>query len=206
MSVKQVIRVVMADDHSMFRQGICRMFSLENDIAVVGECSDGEELLRLIDQLAPDVAVIDISMPGPGPVGILDALEASGAQCGALALTMHLEPSYARELMALGMNGYVVKDATFSELTDAVRAVSSGDQYLCSDLVDRAAAEKPLTERELECLRGAAKGGTAKMIARNLGITERTVRFHFSNACRKLGVQRRTAAVSEALRLGLIEL
>ncbi|MEM6933073.1 MAG: response regulator transcription factor, partial [Pseudomonadota bacterium] len=162
--------------------------------------------LGLIADQTPDVAIVDISMPGPGPAGIVDAMETSGTQCRAVALTMHFEPSYARQLLANGMSGYVVKEAAFDELVTAIRTVAEGDQYLCRVLVDLVPDEAPLTEREQECLAGAAGGMTAKMIARELGITERTVRFHISNICRKLGVQRRTEAVAEALRMGLIVL
>ncbi|MEM7268662.1 MAG: response regulator transcription factor [Pseudomonadota bacterium] len=205
MAEAQDIRIVMADDHLMFRQGLGRMLEAQDGLSIAGECANGDDLLKLVEALDPDVAIVDISMPGPGPAGIVDAMEERGDRARALALTMHLEPSYARELLAHGMCGYVVKEAAFDELIDAIHAVAEGDQYLCNALIDRAEAETPLTERELECLTLAARGQTAKMIARELDISERTVRFHVSNFCRKLSVQRRTEAVAEALRLGLIE-
>ncbi|MEM8699713.1 MAG: response regulator transcription factor, partial [Pseudomonadota bacterium] len=116
----------------------------------------------------------------------------------------------ARELLALGMSGYVVKEAAFDELLTAIRAVAAGDQYLCRALIEPGPVTTEtgmaLTDREVTCLRHAAQGLTAKAIARELGITERTVRFHFSNLCRKFGVQRRSEAVADALRQQLISL
>ena len=196
----------MADDHLMFRQGLGRMLEAQEGLSVAGECANGDDLLKLVEALNPDVAIVDISMPGPGPVGIVDAIAQSVTNAKTLALTMHLEPTYARELLAHGMSGYVVKEAAFDELIDAIRAVADGDQYLCHALIDHAGQESPLTDREIECLALAAKGKTAKMIARDLEISERTVRFHVSNLCRKMGVQRRTEAVAEAIRLGIIQI
>lgn len=197
------IRVILADDHRMFRQGLRGLLEAEEGIEPVGEAETGEGLALLAEHLEADVAVIDVSMPGPGPAAIARALPEG---CRALALTMHHEPSYARELMAAGLLGYVVKDAAFDELSAAIRTVAAGEPYLCRMLTPRPGdeAEGPLTARERECLTAAAAGKTAKMIAREMGCTERTVRFHVGNICRKLGVARRGEAVAEALRLGLI--
>lgn len=204
------IRVVLADDHRMFREGLGRMLAAEEGLDVVGAVEDGDALLPLIDETQPDVAIVDISMPGPGVAGLVAAIRDRGSDCRAVALTMHLEPSYARELMAKGLAGYVVKDAAFEELSAAVRAVAGGEAYVCRALEAKAAQEDeprhPLTEREFDCLKAAAEGKTAKMIARDFGITERTVRFHFSNICGKFGVERRSQAVAEALRLRLFTL
>ena len=197
MSDGSEIRLVMADDHQMFLEGLSNMLSSTEGFAVLGACADGDTLLQLVAEHQPDVAIVDISMPGPGPAGIVDALEAAGGGAKALALTMHLEPSYARELLSHGMSGYVVKEAAFEELAHAIRAVAAGDQYLCRAMLSEADAGASLTERELQCLSGAASGETAKMIANGLGISERTVRFHVSNACRKLGVQRRTQGIRD---------
>ncbi len=204
MAYSNEIRIVMADDHLMFRQGLGRMLDACDGLSVAGESANGDDLLGLIAALNPDIAIVDISMPGPGPAAIVETLEKRGDRTRALALTMHMEPSYARELLAHGMSGYVVKEAAFDELIDAIFAVADGDQYLCRALIDDVKADRPLTDRELECLVGAANGKTAKMIASDLDITERTVRFHVSNICRKLGVHRRTEAVAEALKLKLI--
>ncbi|WP_420413912.1 response regulator [Roseibium sp.] len=198
------IRVVMADDHQMFLDGLSRLLSGDERLFVDGTCADGDSLIRLVSDKKPDVAIIDISMPGPGPAGILEQIDRLAQDTKTLALTMHLEPSFARELLALGMNGYVVKEAAFDELIEAILTVARGDQYLCRTLVEAMSEETPLTDRERECLAGAARGQTAKMIAIDLDITERTVRFHFANACRKMGVQRVTEAVAAAFKLRLL--
>ena len=205
MDQREEIRIVMADDHLMFRQGLGRMLDAHEGLTIAGECANGDDLLGLIAALDPDIAIVDISMPGPGPAAIIETIETRGDRARTLALTMHMEPSFARELLAHGMSGYVVKEAAFDELLDAINAVAAGDQYLCRALLDEVEADTPLTEREMQCLEGAARGQTAKMIARDLNVTERTVRFHVSNICRKLGVQRRTEAVAEALKLKLIQ-
>ncbi|MEX0285418.1 MAG: response regulator [Paracoccaceae bacterium] len=199
------IRVVMADDHQMFLQGLERLLQSDPRLDVVATAADGDALLEIVKQTEPDLAIIDISMPGPGPAGIVEALELRGARTRTLALTMHFEPSYARELLANGMNGYVIKEAAFDELIDAIVTVHGGDQYLSRDLVEKAPVETLLTDRERACLTAAAQGMTAKMTARHLEITERTVRFHSANACRKLGVQRVTEAVAAALKANLIQ-
>lgn len=204
------IRVVMADDHQIFLDGLSRLLFNDQRIDVVGSCLNGDALIDMVRVQNPDIAIVDISMPGPGPAGIVDAieainlLEATQVSTRTVALTMHLEPSFARELLAHGMDGYVVKEAAYEELIEALLCVHRGDQYLCRSLVEATSHETPLTERERACLSGAARGQTAKVIALELNITERTVRFHFANACRKIGVQRLTEAIAAALKLNLI--
>ncbi len=120
------LRVVMADDHQIFLDGLARLLQSDTRIEVVGTCNDGDALKKLVQEHAPDVAIVDISMPGPGPAQILEAVDQVSPSTRTVALTMHLEPAYARELLAHGMNGYVVKEAAFDELTDALFAVSGG--------------------------------------------------------------------------------
>lgn len=198
------ISLVMADDHQIFLEGVSRLLGADDRLQILASCTDGDALIDLVRDLKPAVAIIDISMPGPGPAGIVKQLEGMAQDTKTLALTMHLEPSFARELLSLGMDGYIVKEAAFDELIDAIVTIHGGDQYLCRTLIDNLPDEAVLTDRERECLSAAARGQTAKMIARELDITERTVRFHFANACRKLGVQRVTEAVAAALKLHLI--
>lgn len=198
------LRVVMADDHQIFLDGLSRLIQSDGRLEVVGTCNDGDALIELVAHTHPDVAIIDISMPGPGPARIVDAIDHLPGNTRKVALTMHLEPAFARELLAAGMDGYVVKEAAFEELIDALLAVHSGETFLCRALLDTGGKETPLTDRERECLSGSARGLTAKMIARELNITERTVRFHSANACRKFGVQRVTEAVAAARKLQII--
>ena len=204
------ISIVIADDHQIFREGLARLLKSEENITLVGEVDNGDDLLEVVKERNPDVAIIDISMPGPGADGIINAIERMDVNTQALALTMHLEPSLAKRLLALGISGYIVKEAAFDELVSGVKAVADGDQYICHAMLDRMEenggdkALPALTERELECLHMAAKGDTAKMIANSIGITERTVRFHFSNICQKFQVQRRSEAIALAVKSGIL--
>ena len=150
------------------------------------------------------MAIVDISMPGPGMAAIVDRVAAMEVACGLLALTMHLEPAFAAGLMKRGLSGYVIKDALFEELLDAVRAVADGRQYLSQQIARHEVDVVELTPRELQCLKGVAEGLTNKMIGRQIEVSERTVRFHLNNLCRKLDVQRRSQAVAVARRQGLL--
>ena len=159
---------------------------------------------HLIKTLKPDMAIVDISMPGPGTAAIVDTVAAMDVNCGLLALTMHLEPAFATGLIKRGLAGYVIKDSAFEELLDAVRTVAGGGRYLSRRIAEVAVDMVELTPRELQCLKGVAEGLTNKMIARQIDVRERTVRFHLNNLCRKLGVQRRSQAVAVARRQGLL--
>lgn len=198
------VRIVIADDHAMFRQGVLRLFAAVDNVDVIADADNGDDLIKLIEQHQPDVAIVDISMPGPGATGIVEQVEKSSVDCKLIALTMHMEPSYAHELLRLGMSAYVIKDAAFDELLEAIDSVIEDEQYLSRQIVESSNQEPALTERELQCLRYTARGETGKHIARLLDISERTVRFHLSNACRKLGVQRRSQAVAVAIQRKLI--
>ena len=130
------ISIVVGDDHTMFREGLHKMVELLDDIDIVAEASNGDELIEMIAEHNPDVGVVDISMPGPGAANIVKAVEECCPDCRLMALTMHLEPQYASDLLKLGMYGYVVKESTFEELADAVRSVAAGDQYLSARIVE----------------------------------------------------------------------
>ena len=198
------LRVVVADDHRLFVEGIKTLFHNQPSIDIIADADNGDDLLTLIESLKPDVAIIDISMPGPGIAAIVDAVAAMDARCGLLALTMHLEPAFASGLIKRGLAGYVVKDSLFEELLDAVRAVAGGGRYLSQRIAELQVDMVELTPRELECLKGVAEGLTNKMIGRQIDVSERTVRFHLNNLCRKLDVQRRSQAVAVARRQGLL--
>ncbi len=200
----KALRVVVADDHRLFVEGIKTLFHNEPGISIVADTDNGDALLALIETLKPDVAIVDISMPGPGMAAIVDKVAAMDVRCGLLALTMHLEPAFASGLIKRGLAGYVIKDALFEELLDAVRTVAAGGQYVSARVAELQGDMIALTPRELQCLKGVAEGLTNKMIARQIDVGERTVRFHLNNLCRKLGVQRRSQAVAVARRQGLL--
>ena len=202
------IRVVVADDHRMFVEAITHLFQSVPDIDLIGAASDGDALLAMARAAAPDIAVLDISMPGPGLINLVNALGEIAPDCRVVVLTMHLEPHFAAQALQLGVAGYVVKDAAFQEMVTALRTAADGGTYLSRQIAERLKEDRPpapaMTPREIECLQAAAEGMTNKMIAKRLRLTERTVRFHFENICRKLQVSRRGEAVAVARDLRLI--
>lgn len=202
------IRIVIADDHQMFLDGIVRLLEGVGDIEIVGRGGNGDELLELITAHGPDIALADLSMPGPGLAAIIGRVQADGRACRIIALTMHLERSFALDMMSKGLCGYVTKDAVFSEVLDAIRRVADGETYLCRQIATQGNRQSSspdlLTPREMQCLRLAAQGLTNKAIAQQLDISDRTAKFHLENICRKLGAKRRGEAVAKARSKGIV--
>ena len=156
----------------------------------------------------PDIALVDISMPGPGLTAILDRIRESGSACRVIALTMHLERSFAFEMIDKGLAGYVTKDAVFSEVLEATRSVPAGKTYLCRQIASPGDPEAPfsdlLTPREMQCFKLAAQGLTNKAIAQQLDISDRTAKFHLENIYHKLGAERRGEAIAKARAKGIV--
>ncbi|MBL4759539.1 MAG: response regulator transcription factor [Mariprofundaceae bacterium] len=207
-----MIKVVAADDHFIFLEGIKSLFWASKSIQMIDVCNDGDQLLALISEYNPDVALVDISMPGPGIESIVESVEALSVKTKIVALTMHLESDRAIRLLELGLSGYVVKDAAFEQLELAILSVADGDEYI-SPIILEAIREvgntfdestPMLTARELEVVQFLPEGFTNKMIARKLGISERTVRFHIANCCLKLNASRRSHVVAKAIQLNLV--
>lgn len=209
------IRVVLADDHAVVRQGIRDFLEEAGDIEVVAEASDGEEAKAFIRQHRPDVAVLDVRMPEATGIEVTRWVREESPATGVLILTAYDDDPFVLAALQAGANGYVLKTAEADEIITAVRAVQSGQSAL-----DPAIAQKlmsylaggspgsvePLTTRELEVLELAAKGLTNRGIGRALGISDRTVQGHLANIYAKLQVGSRTEAVTKALQLGVIEL
>ena len=179
-----------------------------SDIQIVGHGTNGDELLHLIAMQSPDIALADLSMPGPGLAAILERVRAEDPGCRIIALTMHLERSFALDMIDKGLAGYVTKDAVFSEVLEAIRRVAAGETYLCRQIAMPENGRPPfpdlLTPREMQCLKLAAQGLTNKTIAQQLDISERTAKFHLENTCRKLGANRRGEAVAKAKAKGIV--
>lgn len=203
------IRVVLAEDHALVREGTAELLERAGGIRVVGQAGDGLEAVRLVAALRPDVLVIDLAMPG------LDGLEASrrsqsaSPETAVLALTAHEEEPYVRAMLDAGARGYLSKAARGRELVAAVRAVAAGEMVLsprvaAQVLGGKSQATAPLTPRELEMLRAAARGLGNKQIAAELGVSSRTVQTHLTRVYGKLGVASRTEAVLEAMKRGWV--
>ncbi len=212
-------RILIADDHSIVREGVRMILASERDFEVVGEASSGEQALELIDTLRPDVVVMDISMPGIGGIEATERIKQHHPDINVLALTMHEDENYVFRLLRAGASGYVLKRAAASDLVTAVRAASRGEAFLYPsvarsvivDYVKRITAgeEKErydgLTEREREILTLIAQGSSNQEIAKQLYISIKTVQTHRAHILEKLGLHDRTELVRYAIRKGLIE-
>lgn len=202
------IRLIVADDHKMFVQALRHLLERSPEIDVVATTDNGTDLLDLIERLAPDVALVDVSMPGPGVQAIAENVGNSARRPKLIALTMHLERSFAEKLIDRGFSGYVIKDAAFGELMKAIRWAMQDKTYISKAILEMADLKPDnaggLTPRELECLRAAAEGLSNKTIAKRFGISERTVKFHFENVLKKLHADRRGEAVAIGRRQNLI--
>ncbi len=212
---KPAIRVVLADDHAVVRQGIRQFLESGGDIQVAAEAADGLEAMRLIRELRPAVAVLDIQMPGQSGIETTRAIRAERLPVGILILTAFDDEPYIRAVLEAGANGYVLKTAEAQEIVDAVRAVSEGQSALDPVIARKLMAQfarpapdaaplEPLTERETEVLRLAAKGFTNKAIGAQLSISDRTVQGHLAKIYDKLHATSRTEAVMRGVSLGLV--
>ncbi|MEK6573901.1 MAG: response regulator transcription factor, partial [Chloroflexota bacterium] len=211
------IRVILADDHAVVRKGIREFLEMGGGVAVVAEASDGLEAMSLIREHRPNVAVLDIQMPEQSGIEVTRAIRAERLPIGVLILTAFDDPPYVKAVLQAGANGYVLKTADAQEIVDAVHAVHEGQSVLdpavtrklMESLAEpRAAAPEsvvePLTDRELEVLRLAAKGHTNKAIGAELSISDRTVQGHLAKIYDKLNATSRTEAVMRAVGLGWI--
>ncbi|HLE89575.1 MAG TPA: response regulator transcription factor [Anaerolineales bacterium] len=212
---KTKIRVLLADDHHIVRAGIRQLLESASDLQVVAEAGDGEEAQSLIEKHKPDVAVLDIQMPRASGIEVTRWVRAHLPEVGVLILTAYDDDPYVMAVLQAGANGYVLKTAKTDDLIQAVRDVHEGKsaldpsvtQKLMSNLFKRSektAAVEPLTDRELDVLRLAAKGFTNKAIGLQLNISDRTVQGHLAHIFAKLQATSRTEAVMRAVSLGWI--
>jgi DNA-binding NarL/FixJ family response regulator len=211
------IRVLLADDHAVVRKGIREFLEEAEDIEVVAEADDGSEAIRLVEAHQPDVAVLDVRMPEVTGVEATRRIKERFPRVRVLVLTAYDDDPYVFALLQAGADGYVLKTASGDELVRAVHVVHQGESALSPEIASKVVRQatshrpegaadqvEPLTGRELEVLRLAARGLTNRAIGHNLGISHRTVQGHLASVYGKLGVSSRTEAVTEALRRGWI--
>jgi DNA-binding NarL/FixJ family response regulator len=208
------IKVILADDHHIVRAGIRQLLESAKDIQVVAEAGNGEEAQSLIQQHKPDVAVLDIQMPKASGIEVTRWVRSHLPEVGVLILTAYDDEPYVMAVLQAGANGYVLKTAKTEELVQAVHDVYEGKsaldpavtQKLMSNLFKRPAKTpvEPLTDRELDVLRLAAKGYTNKSIGVQLNISDRTVQGHLAHIFAKLQATSRTEAVMRGVSLGWI--
>lgn len=211
---KTKIRVLLADDHHIVRAGIRQLIEGAGDLQVMAEAGDGEEAQALIEKYKPDVAVLDIQMPKASGIEVTRWVRAHYPEVGVLILTAYNDDPYIMAVLQAGANGYVLKTAQADELVQAVRDVNEGKSALDPAVTNKLMSNlfrqpekivaEPLTDRELDVLRLAAKGFTNKAIGIQLGISDRTVQGHLAHIFAKMQATSRTEAVMRAVALGWI--
>lgn len=211
------IKVMLADDHSLIREGIKQLLEFDGSIEVIAQASDGIECINVLDSCNPDILLLDINMPNVNGLDVLAELKKKRSNLKILILTVHSEIEYLVKSVDIGADGYVLKDAGSAELKDAINKVYSGEQYIQASLIpllnsrlinrdiDREKIDS-LTKREIEILKQIAGGRFNKEIAESLDITERTVKNHISNLFKKIDVNDRTQAAVFAIRNNLVNL
>lgn len=209
-------RVLLADDHTLVRSGIRRIFEAQPGFEVVGEAADGTEALALVRETQPDVIVLDLNMPGTGGLDVLPALTAARPSLKVVVLTMHAGREYVARAMTGGAHAYLLKDSAVQDLVAAVDAVLDGRSYFSPSIQalmaelqrgDRPAEVRgtSLTEREREVLTWLARGLSSKEVAQRLDISVRTVETHRANLMHKLGVKSLALLIQVAIREGIID-
>jgi DNA-binding NarL/FixJ family response regulator len=209
------IRVLLADDHPLVRAGIRATLLAEGGVELVGEATTGDEAQQLCRELAPDVLLLDLNMPGPAPVELMALLREACPVTRVLVLTAYDDDAYVRAVAGAGAAGYVLKDDATEALVRAIRAVMQGDTWFSHTIMERlvrgdprpappTAEAPPLTNRELEVLHLVVDGKTNQEIAIVLGISTKTVEKHLGEIFTRLGVASRVEAAVQAVRGGLV--
>jgi NarL family two-component system response regulator LiaR len=210
------IRVILADDHDLVREGTRNLLEAEPDIEVVGEASDGEEAVELATKLRPNVVLMDIAMPKVNGIEATQRIKASHSTAAVLILTAYENDQYILALLDAGAAGYLLKNVRGSDLVNAIRAVYAGEAVLHPVIAQKVFARlaasgkeaggatppQDLSEREMEILKLAARGMTNRDIAEQLNLSRRTIQAHLGNIFLKMDVGSRTEAVLEALKRG----
>jgi DNA-binding NarL/FixJ family response regulator len=216
--MSKVIRVLLADDHALVREGTRRLLETENDVEVVAEAASGEEAVEATKRLHPDIAIMDIAMPGMGGIEATRLIKVSCPETAVLVLSAYDDEPYLMKLLEVGAAGFLLKSVHGRDLISAIRAVSRGESVLQPSIAEKIMLRMSsqtesqqsmtdlLSEREFEVLRLAARGLPNKEIARRLGLSIRTVHSHLANIFMKMQVGSRTEAVLLALRQGMISL
>jgi len=210
--------VVLADDHPVVLQGLRKLLESEPDFAILGEASDGLEALRLVEEQRPNVLVLDLMMPGMNGLVLTREIAKRFPKTRCLILSMHANEPYVVEALRNGAAGYVLKDATETDLLQAIREVAAGRRYLSPPLSERAieaygerAATAPvdpyetLTGRERQIFQLTAEGLTAGQVAERLSISPRTAETHRANLMRKLGLHSQAELIRYAVRRGIVQ-
>lgn len=213
------IRILLVEDHVILREGLCALLELESDLKVVGDATEVDRALEAVNRLQPQLVITDLALGGRSGIAFISELHARNPSVRVLVLTAHNTEEYIRAALNAGAHGYVLKDSGRADLLQAIRTVVSGGQYLCASVSarivsgfvngpDQRAAPSPesmVTLREKQVLTRIALGHSNKVIARDLGLSVKTVEKHRSNLMRKLTLHNAAAVTLFALRHGFIE-
>lgn len=208
-----MIRILIADDHDVVRDGLKLILETEEDFQVIGEVGDGAKAVQLTEELQPDVVLMDLRMPGMDGLQAIEKIHAKWPKVAVVILTTYNEDDLMMRGLRAGARGYLLKDTNRQTLFNSLRAAARGEALFMPEVIARVlnqpsagkrSESSVLTERELEVLRAAARGERSKEIALHLGIAERTVKAHLDSIYNKLGVDSRAAAVATAIQRGLL--
>jgi two-component system response regulator NreC len=212
------LRILLADDHAVVRDGLKALVNAEPDMEVIGEASDGRAALQKIVELRPDVVVIDISMPELNGIQATERIKRDYPEIKVLALTVHQEKGYLDQLLKIGASGYILKLSAADELIQAIRCVAGGETFIDREMANRittdylrkqsssgASGARELTDREEQVVRLVAQGHTNKEIANQLNISVKTVETHKANIMEKLDFKSRTEIVRYAVQRGWLQ-
>jgi DNA-binding NarL/FixJ family response regulator len=198
------IRVLVADDHPVVRQGLCTMLEIEDDMEVVGRAADGDEAVAQARETRPDIILMDVQMPNCDGIEAMRRIREHDPSARVIVLTTYRDEDYIFPSLRAGARGYLLKDASREELAAAIRAVHRGESLLDPQIADQAKSREGLTARELEVLELMAEQHSNAQIAEKLFVSENTVKTHVSNILAKLGCNDRAAAVLTAWKRHLI--
>ncbi|MBC7793319.1 MAG: response regulator transcription factor, partial [Clostridia bacterium] len=214
------VRILIADDHAILRSGLRMLINTQDDMEVIGEAADGEDAIRRVAELDPDIVLLDLSMPGMGGIRALEVIRERFSRTRVLVLTMHDQYAYVRSVLAAGGAGFVVKRAADAELLSAIRTVSQGRSYIDVSLESSGSLEEivnpkhvnrstiwrdvRLSAREREVVTSVAHGYTNQQIADTLGLSVKTVETYRARVSEKVGLRNRADLVRYALESGLL--
>ncbi len=203
------IRILVVDDHILLRQGIAGIVAPEHDMEVVGEAENGADAIAQFNRLRPDVTLMDLQMPVVPGIEAIAGIRVQAPDANIVVLTTYHGDVQAVRALKAGARGYLLKSSLIDELLTAIRTVHAGRRYIPADVaqdIAMHAAEDPLSPREIDILTLVAAGQANKVVARELSVSEQTVKAHLRTIFQKLGVSDRTQAVTTALRRGIIRL
>ncbi|GFI65362.1 transcriptional regulatory protein DegU [Lachnospiraceae bacterium] len=211
------IKVMLADDHILMREGIRQLLEFDGSIEVIAEANDGDECIEVLQEMKPQILLLDINMPKKNGIEVLEEIKKRNIDVKVLILTVHNEIEYLMKAIEIGVDGYILKDSESSELKKAINLIIGGESYIQPKLIPALNKRlvtrdidkdkiNSLTDRELEVLIQVANGMFNKEIATTLNISERTVKNHVSNIFKKIGVSDRTQAAVFAIKNDIVKI